>query len=551
MSGSKALIKSLENEKVKVIFGYPGGAIMPTYDELIESNIRHVLVRHEQSAAHMADGYARASGRVGVCMATSGPGSTNLVTGIATAFLDSIPIVAVTGQVARTSIGKDSFQEIDIVGITTPIVKHNYLLRDTKSIPAVVKGAFRIAMSERQGPVLIDVPRDVQTEKVNFDFNTKPDIPEKGAYENFCEEHIKDAIEILKTAERPLIVAGGGAINANACAEILTLAKKLGAPVATSLLGKGCIAEDNPLALGMIGMHGFPYVNRIANEADVIIVVGSRFSDRSTGGKEEYAKKAKIIHIEVDPAEIRKNVDVHLALIGDAKKILKKLLKSIQPRSKKSSEWLKRVNELRNNFQEPWNDDGQSMKPQRLLKELREILPRNAIVTTEVGQNQMWAAVYFKIYYPRTFISSGGLGTMGFGFPAALGAKVAKPNVSVVDISGDGSFLMCEHELATSVEENIPVTVIIMDNRVLGMVAQWQRIIHKRYSQVHLGHTTDFVKLAEAYGAHGLKIDSYDDFRKSVKEALNSDVTTVLDVPISPEEDAKPIVMPKGVINIG
>jgi len=551
MSGAKALIESLKMEKVEVIFGFPGGAIMPVYDELLDSGIRHVLVRHEQSAAHMADGYARVSGRVGVCMATSGPGSTNLVTGIATAHMDSSPIVAFTGQVARPFIGKDSFQEIDIIGITANIVKHNYQVRDPKEIPTVVRTAFHIASTSRKGPVLVDLPRDVQTEIADIEIPGKIDLPEKGPYEVFSEKNVEDAVKILVEAEKPVILAGGGVLSSNVTKELLMIAEYLQIPVTTTLMAKGCIPEDHPLALGMVGMHGTPYANKALAEADVIFAVGCRFSDRSTGGG--FSGKSKIIHVDVDASEVGKNVDVTIALVGEAKKALNKILEKIKEKvkAKTFNKWVEYVEKLKQTYPLPSYEDVEEkpLKPPKLMKILREILPEKAIVATEVGQNQMWAAIYFKTYFPRTFISSGGLGTMGFGFPAALGAKVAKPDVPVVDIAGDGSFLMNEHELATSVEEKIPVTVIILDNRVLGMVAQWQRLIYKgRYSQVHLGCSPDFIKLAEAYGAIGVKAETYDEFRKVVKEAIKSEITTVIDVPISSEENVEPIVLPRGVL---
>ncbi|RLG92613.1 MAG: biosynthetic-type acetolactate synthase large subunit [Candidatus Hecatellales archaeon] len=553
MSGAKALIESLKREGVEVIFGFPGGAIMPVYDELLDSGIRHILVRHEQAAAHMADGYARVTGRVGVCMATSGPGSTNLVTGIATAHMDSSPIVAFTGQVARPFIGKDAFQEIDIIGITANIVKHNYQVRDTKKIPAIVKAAFHIASTSRKGPVLVDFPRDVQTEITEIEFTDTLDLPKKGPYENFSSSQVEEAVKLLLAAEKPIILAGGGVISSNACQELLALAEYLNVPVATTLMAKGCIPEDHPLALGMIGMHGTPYGNRALSEADLIFAVGCRFSDRSISGDINFNRQTRIIHVDIDASEISKNVDVTLALVGDAKEVLKKVLEKVKEKSefKKSSEWFEYVEKLKKDYPLPsYSETDKFMKPQKLMKILREILPKNAIVATEVGQNQMWAAIYLKTYLPRTFITSGGLGTMGFGFPAALGAKVAKPDVPVVNIAGDGSFIMNEHELATSVEEKIPVTVIVLDNRVLGMVAQWQRIIYKkRYSQVHLGNSPDFVKLAEAYGAIGVRVQSYEEFEKAVKQAIKSDVTTVIDVLIHPEEDVEPIILPKGVLS--
>lgn len=558
MSGAKILVESLKREKVKVIFGIPGGAILPVHDELLDSGIRHILARHEQAAAHMADGYARASGKVGVCMATSGPGSTNLVTGIATAHMDSSPIVAITGQVAKPFIGRDAFQETDIIGITANIVKYNHQIRSPKEIPSTIRFAFWLALNGRRGPVLIDFPRDVQTEVVDIppsEFMEDVKLPfEKEPYEKFSEEKIREAVKLLVKAEKPVILAGGGVIGAEACQEVLTLAETLKIPVATTLMGKGCIREDHPLALGMIGIHGTPYANRMIREADVILAIGCRFSDRSISIGGRIDEKAIIIHVDIDAAELGKNVKAQLPILGDLKAVLMFMLKEVKSRSinnqGKVSEWISYMKKLKGEFKiEEDRENKGYLKPPKLMKELRKILPEKSIVTTEVGQNQMWTAIYFKVYHPRTFISSGGLGTMGFGFPAALGAKIAKPDVPVVDVAGDGSFLMNERELATSIEEKIPVTVIILDNRVLGMVAQWQRALYnRRYSNVFLGKSPDFVKLAEAYGAIGIRVESYDEFRKAVKDSLKSDVTTVIDVPVSYEEDVKPIIFPQGLI---
>ncbi|MGP3702405.1 MAG: biosynthetic-type acetolactate synthase large subunit [Candidatus Bathyarchaeota archaeon] len=560
MSGAKILIESLKKENVKVIFGIPGGAILPVYDELLDSGIRHILTRHEQAAAHMADGYARASGKVGVCMATSGPGSTNLVTGIATAYMDSSPIIAITGQVAKPLIGRDAFQEIDIIGITSNIVKYNYQIRNPKEIPSIIKFAFWLASSDRKGPVLIDFPRDVQTEVTDIlpsDFMEDVKLSfTKAPYEKFSEEKIKEAVNLLLKAEKPVILAGGGVIGAEACQEVLNLAETLKIPVATTLMGKGCVREDHPLALGMVGIHGTPHANYMMKEADVILAVGCRFSDRSVNIGGRIDEKAAIIHVDVDATELGKNVKTKLPILGDLKVVLTLMLKEVKNRSiNNQSKVLEResyIKKLKSEIKIEAEEDKESegyLKPPNIMKELRKILPEKSIVTTEVGQNQMWAALYFKIYHPRTFISSGGLGTMGFGFPAALGAKIAKPDVPVVDIAGDGSFLMNERELATSIEEKIPVTVIILENRVLGMVAQWQRALYsRRYSNVFLGKSPDFVKLAEAYGAVGVRVESYDELRKAVKDSLKSDVTTIIDVPISYKEDVKPIIFPQGLI---
>ena len=558
MSGAKALIESLEHQKVDVIFGILGGALLPIYDLLRKSKIRHILCRHEQGAAHAADGYARASGRAGVCMATSGPGATNLVTGIANAYMDSAPIIALTGQVpsagVNTSyvIGRDAFQEADIIGITTPITKHNYQLRTAAEIPKTVKTAFYVATTGRPGPVLIDIPKNVQTEVAEMDFSNGIQIRGYKPTSNPHPLQIRKAAELLAEAERPCILVGGGVITSDASPELIQLAELLMAPVATSFMGKGAFPEIHPLSLGSIGMHGNPAANKLLCEADVLLAVGTRFSDRATGQLDKFCAPTKKIHIDIDTAEIGKNVDVDIPIVADAKKALKALNERLEKQLKKkgNSAWTKRVKETKQMLSPQSEDKSKDLKPKALLKQLRKLLPADSIVTTEVGQNQMWAALYFNALKPRTFISSGGLGTMGFGFPAAIGAKVACPDRPVVDIAGDGSFRMTEQELATSVTEDIPVIVVVLNNSVLGMVAQWQRMFFKgRYSAVKLGSIPDFVKLAEAYGALGLRAKSIAEFSKAIKTALKSNVTTVIDVPISLEEDVVPMVPPGCGIN--
>ncbi len=548
MTGAEALIESLKREKVDVIFGIPGGAVLPIYDVLYNSNIRHILMRHEQCAAHAADGYARASGRVGVCMATSGPGATNLVTGIANAYMDSSPIIAFTGQVPKAFIGKDAFQETDIVGITTPITKCNFQIKNASEIPKTVKTAFYIASSGRPGPVLIDLPKDVQTELAEMDFDCKIEL--RGYRPNY-EPHplqIEKAVDLLINAERPVIIAGGGVISSNASSELIALAELLLAPVSTTLLGKGCIPENHPLSLGMLGMHGTIASNNLVSEADVLLAVGMRFSDRTTGDAKRFCRDAKIIHIDIDSSEIGKNVKPHVPIVADAKKALQAIQNRLiqRFRKKERSVWLNRVQELKKQHEEIVKSEG-GVKPPQLMVELRKMLPEDAIITTEVGQNQMWTALYMKVYKPRTFISSGGLGTMGSGFPEAIGAKVACPDIPVIDIAGDGSFLMTEQDLASTVVWKIPVIVIVLNNSMLGMVAQWQRLFYnRRYSAVELRGIPDFVKLAEAFGAQGFRADSLKEFSKAVKMAMKSDVTTVIDVPISPEENVFPMTPPGG-----
>ncbi len=554
MTGAQALIESLERQNVEVIFGILGGAILPVYDVLCgNKKIRHILARHEQGAAHAAEGYARASGRVGVCMSTSGPGATNLVTGIANAYMDSSPIIALTGQVpssgANTSymIGRDAFQEADIIGITTPITKYNFQPRNAAEIPTIVNTAFYIASTGRPGPVLIDLPKNVQAQTSEVEVT---DRIEARGYKSMIEmdlTKISIAANLLAKAERPIILSGGGIIISNATDELMQISDLLMAPVATTFMGKGSFPEGHPLSVGSIGMHGNPAANRLMGEADVLLAVGTRFSDRATANLDTFASNAKKIHIDVDEAEIGKNVEVDVPLIGDAKAALKLLLTALKDKLHKteSTAWAKRVKEAKEQLSPLLKDRPKDIVPKALLTELRKLLPENAIVTTEVGQNQMWSALYFKALKPRTFISSGGLGTMGFGFPAAIGAKVACPDRPVVDIAGDGSFIMTEQELACSVMEDIPVTVIVLNNSVLGMVAQWQRALYnRRYMAVHLGKTPDFVKLAEAYGAQGFRVTSIEEFQKAVKTALTSKVTTVIDVPIGSEEDVVPFVPP-------
>jgi len=551
MSGAQAFVEALKRQNVEVIFGIPGGALLPIHDALYDSGIRHILVRHEQCAAHAADGYARASGRPGVCMATSGPGATNLVTGIANAYLDSSPVIAFTGQVNTFSanssymIGRDAFQEADIIGITIPITKYNYQVKKSSEIPRAVRLAFHIATTGRPGPALIDLPKDVQTEIDEMEFSGNMEIR---GYKPKTEPHpiqVKKAVKLLLEAERPIVLAGGGIIISNASPELLELAELLMMPVATTLMGKGCFPENHPLSIGDVGMHGTLVANKLMLEADVLLAVGTRFSDRTTGALDQFCPDAKIIHVDIDAAEIGKNVEIDVPIVADAKETLRLIHQLLvhQLRHGESFPWFNRVKEFKDQLQNNVDPNGCDLKPPLLIKELRRILPENAIVTTEVGQNQMWAALHFETHKPRTFISSGGLGTMGFGFPAALGAKVACPGSVVVDIAGDGSFRMTEQELGCSVAEKIPVTVIVLNNSVLGMVAQWQRLFYnRRYSAVELGDVPDFVKLAEAYGAQGVRVGSLKEFSEAMKKALKSEVTTVIDVPISPEENVFPMV---------
>jgi len=553
MTGAQALIEALKREKVEVIFGISGGALLPIYDVLYNSDIRHILARHEQGAAHAADGYARASGRAGVCMATSGPGATNIVTGLANAYLDSSPVIAVTGQVNTYSanssymIGRDAFQEADIIGITTPITKYNCQVKSAAEIPKAVRMTFHIATTGRPGPALIDIPKNTQTEKAEMEF---PDNVQIRGYKPNTEPHplqVKKAVKLLLKAERPMILAGGGVNLSNASPELLQLAELLMMPVATTFMGKSCFPENHPLSMGNIGMHGTRLANKMILEADVLLAVGTRFQDRSTGTLDDFCPDAKIIHVDIDAAEIGKNVDVDVPIVADAKSTLKLIRQQLVKKlnKKENTPWVNRVKEVKEKFLSEMDLGKGDLTAPKLLKELRKLLPENAIIATEVGQNQMWAALHFQTIKPRTFISSGGLGTMGFGFPAAIGAKVACPSCPVVDIAGDGSFRMTEQELGTSVTEDIPVVVVVLNNSMLGMVAQWQRLFYKgRYSGVKLGSVPDFAKLAQAYGAEGVRVGSLNEFSEAMKKALKTEVTTVIDVPISPEDDVFPMVPP-------
>jgi acetolactate synthase-1/2/3 large subunit len=552
MSGANALVEALRREKTQVVFGLPGGQIMPVYDAFYrvkdsppELRIRHILARHEQTAAHMADGYARASGRVGVCMSTSGPGATNLVTGIATAFMDSSPVVAITGQVGRRFIGKDAFQETDIIGVVTSVTKYAFQPRKAVEIPQTVKAAFHIASTRRPGPVLIDLPRDVQQETATMDFTDRI-IPKRySPLPDPDPETVLRIVDVLAHAKTPLILAGGGVKISEASQELVALAELLMCPVATSLMGKGSISEDHPLSVGVMGMHGSSETNQLVSNADVLLVVGSRLSDRTTGDANKFCQNTSILHIDADKAEMGKNKVPTISLASDAKKALKAIGAGLTSRTHEGRE-SRSYNRNKNDFNiDTLKKDGPYLSAVRVVKLLRKLLPRESIVTTEVGQHQMWCAVHFQAYGSRQFITSGGLGTMGFGFPAALGAKVACPNVPVVDIAGDGSFAMTENALATSIEEHIPVTVVVLNNRMLGMVAQWHRMFYgRRYFGVELGKSPNFPKLAEAYGAIGVEARDYKELAKALKDSLNSEITTVIDVPVSPEENATPMLPP-------
>jgi len=548
MSGAKAFVKALKREGVETLFGVTGGAVLPITDELYHSDIRFVMARHEQGASHMADGYARASGRVGACIATSGPGATNLVTGIATANIDSVPLVAFTGQVPTGMIGTDAFQEVDIIGISASATKYNVQVRRPSEIPLAVKSAFYVSYTGRQGAVLVDLPKDCQVESEEIVF---PDEVAFRGYNVNLEPDSREmdwAATLLSKARRPVIMAGGGVIAAGASEELMRLADMMVAPVTTTLMGKGTISSDHPLFAGLCGMHGTGEANMLVTEADVLLVVGARMSDRTTARLEDFGPEAKVIHIDIDRSEVDKNVETVTRVIGDAKLALQGILGRLEGMALNRTTngvWLKKLEEFRKAYAPPELPSNPHLRAPEVMRALRRSLPRDALATTEVGQCQMWAALYFDAYAPRTFFSSGGLGTMGWGFPAAIGAKAARPDVPVVDIAGDGSFGMTENNLATCVEEDLPVIVVVLNNRMLGMVAQWQRLFYgRRYKVVQLGNSPNFVKLAEAYGAVGVRPETIEEFERAVKEAVDSNLTTVIDVPIDPEENVFPMVPP-------
>ncbi len=549
LTGAEILIESLKKEGVDTLFGIPGGAVIAIFDALYdEKQLRFILTRHEQAAAHAADGYARASGKVGVCIATSGPGATNLVTGIATAYMDSIPIVAFTGQVGTAMIGSDAFQEADIVGITRPITKHSYLVKDTSELPRTVKEAFYIASTGRPGPVLIDLPADVTKTKVEFVYPQKVNIRGyKPKYEGHPQQ-IKRVAQAIREAKRPVICAGGGVISSGATKELRELAEKINIPVTTTLMGLGAFPSDHPLNLGMPGMHGTRYANNAIMESDLLIAIGARFDDRVTGKLDAFAPSAQIVHIDIDPTAISKNVAVDIPVVGDAKQVLKELNRIVG--SKGQSEWNEKIKQWKKQDPLSYEASPTVIKPQYVIEQIYEATKGKAIITTEVGQNQMWAAQYYKYSRPRTFISSGGLGTMGYGFPAAIGAQIARPDETVFDIAGDGSFQMNIQELATVVQHQLPVKVAIMNNKYLGMVRQWQELFfNKRYSATSLEVGPDFVKVAEAYGVRGIKVTHPKDVRDSIEEALATEGPVVLDFHIAPEEKVFPMVPAGKAIN--
>ncbi|MEW6088485.1 MAG: biosynthetic-type acetolactate synthase large subunit [bacterium] len=542
-SGSEILLDALEKEGVEVIFGFPGGAILPVYDVIYDSKIRHILVRHEQGAAHAADGYARSTGKIGVCVATSGPGATNLVTGIATAYMDSIPIVAITGQVGTDLLGNDSFQEADIFGITIPITKYNYLVKKIEDLPGIIKEAFYIAQTGRPGPVLIDIPKNVQVAKMEYaGYPKEINIPSYNPTFKGNPRQIKLAAEAISKAERPVIYAGGGIIISGADEELKIFAEKIEAPVTMTLMGLGGFPGTHELSMGMLGMHGTRAANYAVTESDLLIAIGARFDDRVTGKLSAFAPNAKVIHIDIDPAEIGKRRKADIPIVGDIKQVLQSLHKEIK--TKTHSDWAKKIENWKKHHPLAYKNEKGKLKPQFVIEKIYEITKGDAIITTEVGQNQMWAAQYYKFDKPRRFLSSGGLGTMGYGFPAAIGAQAANPGKTVFDIAGDGSIQMNIQELGTAVCSKLPVKIAILNNFYLGMVRQWQELFfNKRYSNTCLAGNPNFVALAKAYGAHGILVTKQEEVVPALKEAMKiNDRPTIIDFHVAQEENVFPMV---------
>jgi len=541
LNGGEIIIESLKKENVDVVFGYPGGAVINLYDALYNSNLKHYLGRHEQGVIHAADGYARSSGKVGVCIATSGPGGTNLVTGLANAQMDSIPLVAFTGQVSSSLIGKDAFQEADITGISLPITKHNFLVTDIKDLARTIKEAFYIARTGRPGPVLIDLAKDVTQAVAEFDYPDRVNLP---GYKPTFEGHklqINKAAKAINSAKRPLLYVGGGAVISGAQAEIKEMVEKAKIPITTTLMALGIYPEDQDLALEMLGMHGTQYANKATLETDLVIAVGARFDDRVTGKLEEFVSQAEIIQIDIDPAEIGKNLEVEIPIVGDIKTVLKELIPHLD--KKENGEWQQRIKELKETFPLKYEDDGsETIKPQYIMEEIDKYTNGEATIVTEVGQHQMWAAQFHKYKKPRQFITSGGLGTMGYGLPAAIGAQIGQPKEKVILIAGDGSIQMNIQELGTAEAYNIPIKIIIFNNKYLGMVRQWQEIFFdKRYSSTKIP-APDFVKMGEAYGIWSKSIEKKSELDGALKEAMEIKGPAILDIHIPEEENVYPMV---------
>ncbi len=542
MKGSEALIKKLKENGTDTVFGYPGGVLLPLYDSLYDSDLNHILVRHEQAAAHAADGYARASGKVGVCIATSGPGATNLVTGIATANMDSSPIIALTGQVTTDLIGKDAFQEVDTIGLTMPISKDNFQPRSANKISETIDKAYYLASSGRPGPVVIDLPKNILQEEINPKKVSKYyETPGYKPTKRGNIRQVRKAINTINDSQRPIILVGGGVISANASEELIRFATITNIPVATTLMGKGAIPENHPLSLGMIGMHGIESTNQAITECDCLIGIGCRFSDRSVSNINKFAPEANIIHIDIDPAEIGKTVKIDIPIVGDAKITLQEFIRQVKLNDRKT--WTDRITQIRQSNIEKLDYNNIPLMPQETIKEIMQAVTENTIVTTDVGQNQMWMAHYYKANKPRTFISSGGLGAMGFGLPSAIGAQIAKPESNVMAVLGDGGFAMVSQELATINDYDLPVVVCILNNRNLGMVAQLQKLFHEHVNETKLSNSPDFVKLAEAYGLKGERVEKPGELKETLTNAFKSRESTVIDVVINSEE-LLPIVPP-------
>ena len=545
LTGAEILIRSLVDQGVDTIFGYPGGAVLNIYDALYKhkNEINHVLTCHEQNAAHAADGYARVTGKVGVCLATSGPGATNLVTGIATAYMDSVPMVAITGNVTIPLLGKDSFQEVDITGITMPITKHNFIVKDINKLQEVIQKAFYIAQSGRPGPVLIDIPKDITAAKTEYHKCEPIEITRETKLNS---DNLQEVIQLINESEKPFIYAGGGVKISKACKELKEFAEKIGAPVATTLMAMDSVRNEYPLYTGMIGMHGTKASNLAATKCDLLITLGARFSDRVISNS-EHIQNAKVIHIDIDPAEINKNVKVDAYLVADIKCALNAIIPKVK--EKRNEEWLEKIKQLKE-AGKVTNDNGVSLTPEYLFKRLNEENKGNLIISTEVGQHQMWAAQYFNFTASRTFATSGGLGTMGYGLGAAIGAQVGRPDCKVINIAGDGSFGMNNIEIATAVSQNIPLVMIIVNNGVLGMVRQWQDLFYEgRYSETTLNRKTDFVKLAEAHGAKAFRATNRDEFNEALKVALESNTPVLIDYIIDCDKKVFPMVAPGAPIN--
>lgn len=543
MTAGQAFVQALKDEGVEVIFGYPGGAVLPIYDVLYEANIRHILVRHEQGGAFMAEGYARATGKPAVCLATSGPGATNLVTTIADAYMDSIPVVFFTGNVPTTAIGSDAFQEADITGITLPVTKHNYLVKDASELPRVIREAFHIATTGRPGPVLVDLPRDITLTEIDYEYPGTIDIPGfKPIYKGHTRQ-ILEAAQAIAASKKPVFYVGGGAIHSEANEEVRALAEKANLPTTMTLMGLGAFPADHPLSLGMLGMHGTVAANWAVDQCDLLIACGARFDDRVTGDLTKFAPNAKVIHIDIDPAEISKNIVADIPIVGDVKTILTDLIEKV--REKREDEWLKTIAEWKKEYPLMYvqEDGDDAIMPQRVIEAIHEVTHGEAICTADVGQHQMWLAQYYGFNNPRSHLSSGGLGAMGFGFPAALGAAVGRPDRPVWAITGDGGFQMNLQELATAKNYNIPVKVAILNNFYLGMVRQWQEMFYDgHYSHSDLHNNPDFLKIAEGYGVHGIRVVKEEDLIPALEEAARYEGPVVLDIHVSKEANVFPMI---------